>query len=85
MHHQYQQNKQLPLILTELTEHKKTTTYDVGNPGSGLGQVHKFGGVKQVYGIPSWYMDLQRQYVYKKPRTYSLSLNWCYIYQLKLP
>jgi hypothetical protein len=53
MHHQYQQNKQLPLILTELTEHKKTTTYDVGNPGSGLGQVHKFGGVKQVYGIPS--------------------------------
>jgi hypothetical protein len=29
----------LPIILTELTEHKKTTTYDVGNPGPGLGQV----------------------------------------------
>jgi hypothetical protein len=31
--HQYQQNKQSPLTLTELTEHNKTTTYDVGNPG----------------------------------------------------
>ena len=31
--HQYQQNEQSPLILTELTEHKRTTTYDVGNPG----------------------------------------------------
>ena len=33
--HQYQQTKQSPLILIELTEHKKTTTYDVGNPGPG--------------------------------------------------
>jgi hypothetical protein len=31
--HQYQQNEQSPaLILTELTEHKKITTCDVGNP-----------------------------------------------------
>ena len=28
--HQYQQNEQSPLILTELTEHNKTTTNDVG-------------------------------------------------------
>jgi hypothetical protein len=33
--HQYQQSE--PLILIELVEHKKTTTYDVGNPGPGLG------------------------------------------------
>jgi len=32
----------LPIILTQLTEHKeKTTTYDVGNPGAGLRQVQK--------------------------------------------
>jgi hypothetical protein len=30
--HQYQQNEQSLLILTELIEHKKTMTYDVGNP-----------------------------------------------------
>jgi hypothetical protein len=34
--YQYQQNEQSPLILTELAEHKKTTTYYVGNPGPGL-------------------------------------------------
>jgi hypothetical protein len=28
--------------------HQKTTTYDVGNPGPGLGQTHKCGGVKPV-------------------------------------
>ena len=29
-------------LLTELAEQKKTTTtYDVGNPGPGLGQTHK--------------------------------------------
>jgi hypothetical protein len=27
--HQYQQSEQSSLILTKLTEHKKTTTYDV--------------------------------------------------------
>jgi hypothetical protein len=35
--HQYQQNKQSPLILTELTEHKKNMTCEIGNPGLGLG------------------------------------------------
>ena len=43
--HQYQQNKQSPLILSELTEHNKTTTYDVGNPGSDLGQAQNCGGI----------------------------------------
>ena len=34
--HQYQQNEQSSLILTELTEHKKSTICDVGNSGPGL-------------------------------------------------
>jgi hypothetical protein len=46
--HQYQQNEQSPLILTELVEHKSTTTYDAGNPGRCLGQVHTFGGIKPI-------------------------------------
>jgi hypothetical protein len=32
---------------------KKNTTYDVGNPGPGLGQAQKCGWVKPVNGIPS--------------------------------
>jgi hypothetical protein len=36
----YQQNEQSPLILTELTEHKKTTC-DLGNPGPSFGQAQK--------------------------------------------
>ena len=48
--HQYQQNDQSPL-----TEHKKKllTTYDVGNPGSGLGQAYRYDGFKPVNGIPT--------------------------------
>ena len=37
-------NEQSLLILTEITEHKKTTTYDVGNPDPELGQA----GAKHV-------------------------------------
>jgi hypothetical protein len=36
--HQHQQYEQSPLILTE---HKKITTYDVGNPVPGLEQAQK--------------------------------------------
>jgi len=37
--HQCQQNEQSPLIITELTEHKKkTTTSDQRNPSPGWGQ-----------------------------------------------
>jgi hypothetical protein len=38
--HQYQQNKQSPLILSHWTWKKpqNNTEYDVGNPGPGLGQ-----------------------------------------------
>jgi len=36
--HQYQQNEQSPLIITERAEHKNTTTCDIRNPGSVLGQ-----------------------------------------------
>jgi hypothetical protein len=40
-------NKPNNHISPELTEHKKgTMTYDVGNPGSVLGQAHKYGGVR---------------------------------------
>jgi len=49
--YQYQQIEQSPLILTELTEQKKTTTYDIGNPGPGLRQTQKCGGVMPVNGI----------------------------------
>ena len=49
--HRYQQNEQSPLILTVLTEHKKTMTYDVGNLGPGLGQTHRCDRVKLVNGI----------------------------------
>jgi hypothetical protein len=45
-------NKRLT-CLTELTEHIKTMTYDVGNPGPGLGQAQQCGGVKTVNGIPT--------------------------------
>jgi len=39
--HQYQQNEQ-----SHLLNKKKTITYDIGNPGRVLGQVHKCGGLK---------------------------------------
>jgi len=29
---------------------KKTMAYDVGNPGPGLGQAQKYGGVKLLHG-----------------------------------
>ena len=40
--HQYQQSL---LVVTDHTKHKKTT-YDVGNPGPGLGQAQTCRGVK---------------------------------------
>ena len=45
--HQYQQNKQSHLIVTEHAEHKNhdDTTYDVGNPIPGLGHAQKCDGV----------------------------------------
>ena len=49
----------------ELTEHNKTTTYDVGNPSPGLRQAQKCGWVKPINGIPTFpprQLDLQRQY-----------------------
>jgi hypothetical protein len=49
--HQYQQNEQLSLIITELTENKPQ--HDIGNGGPGLGQTQQCGGVKPVNGIPT--------------------------------
>jgi hypothetical protein len=39
-------NEQPLLILIELTEHKKTTTCDIGHPCPGMEQVQKCGGAK---------------------------------------
>jgi hypothetical protein len=36
--HQYQQRKQTSDTSNYWTHKKKTTIYDIGNPGSGLGQ-----------------------------------------------
>jgi len=38
-------NKTKPPILTNLTEHKKATTYNVGNQDPGLEQVQKCAGL----------------------------------------
>jgi hypothetical protein len=57
--YQYQQNKKSPFILIELTEHKKTGTYDVGNPGVCLGQAQKCGGVKLVSCLYPILLDKQ--------------------------
>jgi len=50
---------------------KNTTTYEVGNQGPGFGEALKYGGVKPVNDIPPfpYYLDLQRQYRYKKTYT----------------
>jgi hypothetical protein len=50
----YQQTEQLLLIYVELSEHKKITTCDIGNQGSGLCKAHNCGGVKLVNGIPTF-------------------------------
>ena len=47
---QYQQNEESLLISNPWTKNK-TTTYEVGNPGPGLGQAQQCGGVKPVNGI----------------------------------
>jgi len=54
--HQYQQNEQSPVILTELTEHKKRPlhhTCDIGNPGPGLEKAQKCDGLKPLNGMPT--------------------------------
>ena len=48
--HQYQQYEQSPLTFAHWTQNK-TTTYNVWNPFSDLGQAQKCGGVKPFNGI----------------------------------
>jgi hypothetical protein len=43
-------NNQPPLILTELTERKKTVTYDFRNPAPGLGQLQYVVGLNRSMG-----------------------------------
>jgi hypothetical protein len=45
--HQYQQSQQSFIILSYYTL-QRTTTYDAGNQGDGLGQARKYGGNKPV-------------------------------------
>jgi len=85
--HQYQQNEQLPLILTELNEHKITTTYDVGNPGPGLGQGQKCIGVKSVNGIPTPTNDrnpAQIRFHSQRPHTITKMNDSLYIYDFQV-
>jgi len=47
-------NKTNNHLSLQIIEHKKkTTTYNIGNPGSDLGQAQTCGGVKPVDGIPN--------------------------------
>jgi len=48
--HQYKQNGNKTTFSPQITEHKKTKTFDVGNPGPGLGQAQKCGGDKTING-----------------------------------
>ena len=69
--HQYQQNEQSPLILTELTEHKqKPTTYHAGNPGACLGHEQQCGGVNPVNGITILQVNDFINYFQKKYNKY---------------
>ena len=59
-------NNHLASELSSLNK-KKTTTHDFGNPGPGLGQAQKCGGVKPVNEIPtlsSWYLISNDNNVY---------------------
>ena len=47
---QYKQNGKKTIFSPQITEHKKTKTFDVGNPGPGLGQAQKCGGDKTING-----------------------------------
>jgi len=38
-------------FLTELIEHTKTTTYDVGNPDPGLGQAQHVAGLSRLTNV----------------------------------
>jgi hypothetical protein len=52
------ETKKSPLILTELTEHKKTTTYDVGYLSPCLGHAHKYvSGLNQLIGSQPSHLD----------------------------
>ena len=44
-------NKTNDHLSSQLIEHRKTTIFDVGNPGTGLGQVQKGGADKPVNAI----------------------------------
>jgi len=45
-------NEQSPLIFTQWKQ-QKTTIYEIGNPGSGLGHAQTCGGVTPVNGTPT--------------------------------
>ena len=58
-----------PLDGMNKKKERPPTTYNAGNPDSGLGQTHTCCGVKPANGIPtlsSCKFNLQRQYIYKR-------------------
>jgi len=64
--HQYQQREHLPLTSSNI---EKTMTYDIGNSGPDVGLAQICCEIKPANGIPiipSGYLDLQRQYIYKQ-------------------
>jgi hypothetical protein len=57
------------MLLISTNRTQKDTTYDVGNLGPGLGQVHKCGGLNRLMGFqPSNHEPLQRHSMYKHKR-----------------
>jgi hypothetical protein len=53
--HQYQQNELKQDLSNQLNSlnTRQSTTYDIGNPGPGLGQSQTFGRLKTVNVIPT--------------------------------
>ena len=52
--HQYQQNEQPHLILTELTEHQQNSTaYEVGHQCPDFGRTRKYFCLKLIKGTPT--------------------------------
>jgi hypothetical protein len=77
--HQYQQSEQSPPMNSPNT--KKTTTYDVGNPGINLRQAHNCGWANPVRKSQSSTLDnwiyndhIYKQMIWIKELQYSLSV-----------
>jgi hypothetical protein len=66
-----------------IIEHKKSTTYNVGNPGHGLEQTQTCGGVKPVNRIPSLSSYL-KNYISYGNTDIKKQWKWTFTYSLLL-